>query len=159
MFEDYDLGELVPVIDWTPFFRTWELAGRYPDILKDKTVGAAARSLFADAETMLGQIIEGRWLGAKAVIGLFAANTVNGDDIALYDDDGRAGTLATLHFLRQQMRKSAGGTNLCLADFVAPVESGIADHVGAFAITTGLGIEEKLAEFQRDHDDYSAILL
>ncbi len=158
-FDDYDLAELVPVIDWTPFFRTWELAGRYPDILKDKTVGAAARALFADAETMLGQIIEGGWLGAKAVIGLFAANTVNDDDIALYDDDGRAGVKATLHFPRQQMRKSGSAANLCLADFVAPGTSGIADYVGAFAVTAGLGIEAKLEEFQRGHDDYSAILL
>ncbi|MCH8113236.1 MAG: methionine synthase, partial [Proteobacteria bacterium] len=120
VFDDYDLRELVPVIDWTPFFQTWELAGRYPDILQDNTVGEAARNLFADAETMLTRIIEDRWLGAKAVIGLFAANTVDHDDVALYDDDGRADTKATLYFPRQQMRKSAGAANLCLADFIAP---------------------------------------
>ena len=154
-FEEYDLGELAKFIDWTPFFRTWELAGQYPSILEDKIVGEAARSLFADAQKMLAQIIEGKWLTAKAAIGFFPANAI-GDDIALFKDDARKERLATLHTLRQQMTRDSGKANVALADFVAPVG---ADYVGAFVVTTGLGEEAHIKRFEDDKDDYSAILL
>ncbi|MCH8237642.1 MAG: methionine synthase, partial [Proteobacteria bacterium] len=158
-FEDYDLAELTTFIDWTPFFRTWELKGVYPKILDDPTVGEAARDLFADAEAMLQRLIGEKWLTAKAVIGFFPANRSGPDDVELYTDDGREDVAATLYFLRQQMQKGKGRANHCLADFVAPKETGIADYVGGFAVTAGLGIENKLKEFQAANDDYSGILL
>ena len=157
-FDDYDLAELTRYIDWTPFFRTWELAGAYPRILKDEKVGEAARALFADAKAMLEKIVAGKWLRARATIGFFAANAV-GDDVELYAGDNRGEVRAMVHFLRQQMAKSDGRENFCLADFVAPKNSGLADYLGAFVVTAGLGIETKLAEFEAAHDDYSAILL
>jgi 5-methyltetrahydrofolate--homocysteine methyltransferase len=157
-FGDYDVGELVPYIDWTPFFRTWELAGKYPAILEDEVVGEAARHLFADAREMLGRIVKERWLGARAVIGLFPANSA-GDDVMVYDDDSRTSVRTVFHFLRQQMIKTKGRANNCLADFIAPKDSGVADYIGGFAVTAGLGIEPHLAEFGAAHDDYSSILL
>ncbi|GAB4350501.1 MAG: methionine synthase [Immundisolibacter sp.] len=158
LFEDYPLSELVDYIDWTPFFQAWELAGSYPKILDDATVGEQARQLFTDAKAMLARIVDERWLRARAVVGLFPANA-SGDDIQLYTDDDRSCTLTTLHHLRQQQKKPDGVPNLCLADYVAPLESGLADWLGAFACTAGIGIDEHVARFEAAHDDYNAILL
>jgi len=159
VFEDYDLGDLVGRIDWTPFFRTWELKGAYPAILDDAKEGAAARDLFADARAMLDRIVAEKWLTARAVIGFYPANAVGDDDVALYADEARDEIALTVHFLRQQMAKSRGRPNNCLADFVAPAGSGVTDYLGAFAVTAGIGIEDRLAGFEKDHDDYNAILL
>ncbi|MEQ8230028.1 MAG: methionine synthase [Rhodospirillales bacterium] len=157
-FDDYDLAELVTRIDWTPFFRTWELSGTYPSILEDDKVGEAARNLKKDADAMLQQIVGEKWLTARAAVGFFPANSV-GDDVEVYTDDTRSEVLMTLNFLRQQMKKDAKRPNFCLADFIAPKASGNADYIGGFAVTAGLGIEHKLAEFKANHDDYSDILL
>jgi len=157
-FKDYPLGEIAKVIDWTPFFQTWELAGRYPKILQDKVVGEAARNLFDDAQEMLARIISGKWLGAAAVIGLFPANSV-GDDVEVYTDESRGRLAATFHFLRQQMVKPQDKPNLCLADMVAPKDSGARDYIGAFAVTAGVGIDERVAAYEAKHDDYNAIML
>ena len=159
VFEDYDLAELVARIDWTPFFRTWELKGTYPSILEDKTFGEAARNLFNDAQAMLQQIVGEKWLTAKAVIGFFPANSVNDDDIEVYTDETSGQVRSCFHFLRQQMDKREGRANLCLADFVAPKETELNDYIGGFAVTAGLGIEAKLEEFKASHDDYNSILL
>jgi len=150
-FDNYDLTELVNVIDWTPFFQTWELAGRYPAILDDAVVGVQARELFIDAQKMLEQIVSEKWLTARGVIGLWPANAV-GDDIAL--ENG-----AVLHCLRQQADKPPGRPNFCLSDFIAPKASGKADYIGAFAVQTGGTIEEKVKAYEAAFDDYSAILL
>jgi 5-methyltetrahydrofolate--homocysteine methyltransferase len=157
-FDNYDLKELVDRIDWTPFFRTWELAGIYPKILKDEKVGEVARELFDDAQAMLAKIVAENWLTARAVVGFFPANA-DGDDVAVYTDGNRDQERVRFHFLRQQMKKRAGRPNFCLADFIAPVETGVADYIGGFAVTTGIGIEHKLAEFKANHDDYNDILL
>jgi 5-methyltetrahydrofolate--homocysteine methyltransferase len=153
-FDDYPLQDLVELIDWTPFFNAWELAGRYPAILDDAVVGKQARELFGDAQKMLRQIIAEKWLTARAVVGLWPANSV-GDDVVLDVD----GSHTTLHFLRQQVDKPVERPDFCLADFVAPRDSGKQDWIGAFAVTAGLGIEPHIARFQADHDDYNAILL
>ena len=158
VFESYDLSALVPYIDWTPFFRAWELAGTYPAILEDEVVGESARSLFADAQSMLTKIVEERWLTAHGVIGFWPASA-EGDDVLLYNDDGRNEPLSTVHFLRQQVAKRAGRANECLADFVAPQDTGLTDYLGGFAVTAGHGIDAKVAEFEAAHDDYSAIML
>ena len=158
VFEDYPLDKLVPYIDWTPFFQTWELHGRYPQILNDDKVGEAARSLFADAQEMLTQIVEEKWLQARAVIGFWPANEVGTDDVELYVDDERKETLATFHSLRQQMKRSSDRANFALADFVAPKETGIADYVGGFCVTAGFGEDEVARRFREKHDDYRAIL-
>jgi 5-methyltetrahydrofolate--homocysteine methyltransferase len=158
VLRDYDLAALVPYIDWSPFFQTWDLSGAYPAILDDEKVGETARNVLHDAQTMLERIVDDKWLSANAVFGLFAANAV-GDDIEIYADDARSRTLMTWHNLRQQHQRPQGKPNYCLSDFVAPRESGVADYVGAFAVTAGLGIERKLAEFEEQHDDYSAIML
>ncbi len=155
--EDYPLEELVPLIDWTPFFQTWELAGHYPAILSDPVVGPAASSLFKDARELLDRIVRERRLRARGVFGFFPANGV-GDDIEVYADPGRASKKATIHTIRQQMVKPPGRPNLALADFVAPRETGIADYVGAFAVTAGVGIEALVTGFEAAHDDYNAIL-
>jgi 5-methyltetrahydrofolate--homocysteine methyltransferase len=155
-FETYDLGELAKYIDWTPFFRTWELAGQYPSILQDKIVGEAARPLFVDAQKMLAQIIEGKWLTAKAAIGFFPANAL-GDDIALFRDDARNEKVAMLHTIRQQMSRNEGKPNLALADFIAP--AGTLDYIGGFVVTAGHGEDAHIKRFEADKDDYSAILL
>ena len=155
--EDYPLDELVDRIDWTPFFQTWELAGHYPAILEDPKVGPAARSLFQDARAMLDRIVRERLLTARGVFALFPAASV-GDDIEVYPTADRHEPLATIHTLRQQMAKPPGRPNLALADYVAPRDSGVLDHVGAFAVTTGIGLDALVTEFEAQHDDYSAIL-
>ncbi|MGE4218133.1 MAG: methionine synthase [Alphaproteobacteria bacterium] len=154
---DYPLSDLVDRIDWTPFFRTWELAGTFPRILEDPTVGEVARNLYDDARRMLDRIVAEQWLSASAVLGLFPAARI-GDDVELYTGASRDRPLATVHFLRQQMAKTADRPNFCLADFVAP-KGGMPDHMGAFVVTAGIGIEEHLARFQKQHDDYNDILL
>ncbi len=159
VFRDYPLAEIAPLIDWTPFFQTWELSGRYPKILDDAIVGEAARNLFEDAREMLAQIIEGKWLTARAVIGLFPANRVNGDDIEVYRDETRQEVATTFHFLRQQTVKPADRANLSLADLVAPKQSGVADYIGAFAVTSGIGIDARVEAYEAKHDDYNAIML
>lgn len=156
--DDFPLDTLVWYIDWSPFFQTWEMAGSYPKILDDNIIGIEARKLFDDAQTMLKQIITEKWLTARAVIGFFPANSV-GDDVIVYTDDSRTQTREILHHLRQQNVKAPGRPNYCLSDFIAPADSGITDYLGAFAVTTGIGIESKLEEFELDHDDYSAIML
>jgi len=156
VLENIDLNEVVPYIDWTFFFHAWELKGRYPKILEDAEKGEEARKLFADGQAMLEQILSGNWLQANAVVGLFPANAV-GDDVALYGEENE--TLATLHFLRKQGKQPEGRANECLSDFVSPKENGQIDYVGGFAATAGIGVEEKVAEFEADHDDYSALML
>jgi 5-methyltetrahydrofolate--homocysteine methyltransferase len=159
VFADYPLAELATRIDWGPFFKAWELAGKFPQILDDAVVGPEARRLFDDATAMLQQIIQEKWLTARGVIGFYPANSVNHDDIELYTDDSRSEVLAVFHQLRQQMNKRHEAPNLCLADYIAPKDSGVADYLGTFAVTTGIGIEAKIAEFEADHDDYHSILL
>ncbi len=159
-FDDYDLAELVSRIDWGPFFQVWELAGRYPNILQDPVVGETAREVFRDGQAMLEQIVAERWLTAKAVIGLWPANTVGDDDIEVFTDASRQGLIGVIHTLRQQMvRDREGRYNRALADFVAPKETGLADWVGGFAVTTGHGVDDRAASYERHHDDYSAIML
>jgi len=158
-FEDYPLDELREYIDWTPFFHAWELKGRYPKIFDDAEKGEEARKLFKDAEDMLDTLIDEKWLTARAVIGLYPANCVNEDDIEVYTDDSREQVMLTLHNIRQQQEKPPGKPNACLSDFVAPKDSGIQDYIGTFAVTTGIGVDEKVAEFEKDHDDYKSIML
>ena len=157
VFDDYPLDELVGLIDWGPFFNAWELAGRYPDILDDAVVGAQARELFADAQAMLRRIVDEKWLTARAVVGLWPAHGV-GDDVVV-SDAGPDASGTTLHFLRQQADKPPERPDFCLADFIAPKDSGRKDWIGGFAVTAGLGIEPHVERFQADHDDYNAILL
>ncbi|QCC77291.1 methionine synthase [Nocardioides daphniae] len=156
--EAYDLSELRDYIDWQPFFNAWEMKGKFPDILNNPTTGEAARKLYEDAQHMLDRIIEEKWLTANAVFGLFPANAV-GDDVEVYADDARTSVRTTLHHLRQQGEHREGVPNRSLADYVAPRETGIADHVGAFAVTAGIGAAERVAAFREELDDYSAILL
>ena len=155
VFDDVSLAELRAIIDWTPFFQTWELSGRYPQILDDAIVGAQSRELFADAQAMLDLIVNEKWLTAKAVAGIWPAHAV-GDDVLL--GDAHSSTI-TLHFLRQQAEKPDDRANFCLADFIAPLDSGKADWIGAFAVNTGIGIDPHVARFEADLDDYNAILL
>jgi 5-methyltetrahydrofolate--homocysteine methyltransferase len=159
-FRSYDLAELVPYIDWTPFFSTWELAGRYPRILSDNVVGPEAKKLFDDAQAMLKRLVAEKWLTANAVVGFWPANAA-GDDIAVYADDARGGQLAVLHTLRQQMAREnqRDRANTALADFVAPRESGLADYIGAFAVTAGIGEAEALERRIDKTDDYGRIML
>ncbi|WP_313457620.1 methionine synthase [Stenotrophomonas sp.] len=154
VLDDYPLDDLVEVIDWTPFFQAWELAGKFPAILTDEIVGTQASELYRDARAMLTRIVDERWLTAKAVFGLWPANSV-GDDVQLQTQQGPA----TLHFLRQQVDKPVERPDFCLADFIAPADSGKRDWIGAFAVTAGIGIEPHVARFEADHDDYNAILL
>ncbi len=158
VLNDIDLAEIVPYIDWTFFFHAWQLKGRFPRILDDAEKGEEARKLFADAQDMLEKVIEEKWLGASAVVGLFPANAV-GDDIEVYTDETRHGLNTVLHNLRKQGRQPEGKYNECLADYVAPKDSGLADYIGGFAATAGIGIDEKVAEFDADHDDYSSLML
>ncbi|MCP4410240.1 MAG: methionine synthase [Gammaproteobacteria bacterium] len=158
-FACYPLDELVDHIDWTPFFMAWELAGKFPKILDDKVVGKEARELYHDARGMLEKIIAEKWLTARAVIGFFPANTVAEDDIELYTDDSRGRVLATLHHLRQQMHRLSNQPNYCLADYVAPKSTAVADYLGVFAVTAGIGMEPHIERFEAQHDDYSAIML
>jgi 5-methyltetrahydrofolate--homocysteine methyltransferase len=158
VFEDFPLAELRPYIDWTPFFGAWEIKGRYPDVLNNAATSEQARSLLADANAMLDRMERERWVHARGVVGIFPANGV-GDDIEVYSDEARTTVLTTLRGLRQQGQHREGVSNKCLSDFIAPKETGIADHVGAFSVTAGLGLEERLLAFKADLDDYSAILL
>ena len=155
----YSLQEISQYIDWSPFFQAWELAGRYPKILQDEVVGEEARKLFADAQSMLKLIIAEKWLTANAVFGIFPANSVNNDDIEIYSDESRNQVAMTWHNLRQQTLKPQDKPNLCLADYIAPKESSVADYIGAFAVTTGIGIDARVAEFEKQNDDYNAIML
>jgi len=158
--KNYDLAEIAEHIDWSPFFQTWDLAGAYPKILDDAVVGVEARKVLADAQAMLKKIIEGKWLRANGVFGLFHANSVNhGEDIEIYAGEKRDRVLMTWHNLRQQNRKPTGNPNLCLGDFVAPKDSGVADYVGAFAVTAGLGIDKRVKAYEEKNDDYNAIML
>jgi len=161
VFEEYPLEELVDYIDWTPFFISWQLPGKFPAILNDEKVGAEAQRLYNDARSLLRRIIDEGWLQARAAIGLFPANTVRDDDIEVYADKERKKVKATLCMLRQQRKKAAGQPNISLADFIAPPSGGRegADFIGAFAVTTGFGIEEHVRRFEAEHDDYHAILL
>ena len=154
VFDDYPLAELVDYIDWTPFFQAWELAGKYPAILEDEVVGRQASELYRDARKMLDRIIAEKWLTASAVFGIWPANSV-GDDVLMRHDSGDT----MLHFLRQQVDKPVERPDFCLADFIAPLDSGLQDWIGMFAVTAGIGIEPHLERFQADHDDYNAILL
>jgi 5-methyltetrahydrofolate--homocysteine methyltransferase len=155
---EYPLEELIPYIDWSPFFRSWDLHGKYPQILVDEVVGDQATSLFEDAQAMLAQIVNEKWLIASARFGIFPANSV-GDDIEVYRDEKRNVVQATWLTLRQQLKKKVGQPNIALADFIAPKESGLADYMGAFCVTTGFGTQEKAAQFEADQDDYNAILV
>jgi 5-methyltetrahydrofolate--homocysteine methyltransferase len=161
VFKNFDLAELEPFIDWGPFFQTWDLAGPFPAILKDEVVGTEAQRVFSDGKRMLKRLIEGRWLQAHAVVGLYPANS-DGEDIVLWTDEGRTQKALTWHGLRQQtekpLRENQHNPNRCLSDFVAPMGQG-ADHVGVFAVTAGLGVDAKEKYFLDDHDDYSAIML
>jgi 5-methyltetrahydrofolate--homocysteine methyltransferase len=157
-FRSYDLAELARYIDWTPFFQAWELKGAFPRILDDDKYGEAARPLYEDAKAMLKQLIEERWLTANGVVGFWPANSI-GDDIELYTDETRTKRLATLHTIRQQMDRDRDKPNLALADFVAPKETGLADYVGGFAMTTGIGEEDVARRFERANDDYSKIMV
>jgi 5-methyltetrahydrofolate--homocysteine methyltransferase len=154
---DFPLAELADYIDWSPFFSTWDLPGRYPAILDDAKVGEAARSLYADARAMLDRILRENWLRASAVVGFWPANRI-GDDIELYSCACHKAPLATLHTLRQQLVRREQRANVALADFVAPRDSGLTDYIGAFAVTTGLGEDDIAARFAGANDDYSAIL-
>jgi 5-methyltetrahydrofolate--homocysteine methyltransferase len=157
-FGDYPLTELLGYIDWMPFFNAWEFAGKFPDILTDPVVGEAASNLYADARRMLKTLIAERWLTARAVLGVFPANSI-GDDVEIFAGEARDTPLTTLNFLRQQKGKPDGQPHECLADYVAPKTSAVRDYWGAFAVTAGIGIEEHVARFEREHDDYSAIML
>jgi 5-methyltetrahydrofolate--homocysteine methyltransferase len=162
VFMNIDLAELVRFMDWTPFFQTWDMAGKFPAILSDEVVGTEATRVYNDAQAMLKNIVEQRWLTANAVIGLWPANSVRDDDIELYADESRRDVALTWHGLRQQTEKQedADGRlrpSRCLADFIAPRPSGVRDYIGAFACTAGIGAREKIAEFIAAHDDYSAI--
>ncbi|MBD2717098.1 methionine synthase [Microvirga sp. STR05] len=157
--EDYDLAELAEYIDWTPFFQTWELKGRYPRILEDPNVGEAATQLFHDAQKMLRQIIDEKLLTARAVIGFWPANTVGHDTVQVFTDDTRQEVATEFFTLRQQSEKAEGVPNLAFSDFVAPLETGRADYIGGFAVTAGIGIEKHLERFEAEHDDYSSILM
>ena len=159
IFEDYSLAELVPYIDWMPFFNAWEFTGKFPDILRDPIIGEAATNLYADARRMLERLVAEKWLRARAVVGFYPANSVGDDDIEVYTDQRRQAATLRLHHLRQQKSKPQDQPQLCLSDFIAPAQSGRADHIGAFAVTAGIGIEEHVARFEAAHDDYSSIML
>lgn len=159
ILSDFPLTELEPYIDWTPFFHTWELRGSYPRILTDKVVGVEATALFADAQVMLRKLIDEKLLKANGVIGFWPANSVNDDDIELYTDDTRTTVLTTIHTLRQQSEKVKGEPHYALADFIAPKDSGRADYWGGFAVTSGLGCDELVKEYEENHDDYNSIMV
>src|SRR6202008_4161353 len=156
-FDEYDLAELAEYIDWTPFFQTWELSGRFPAILSDTKVGEVARSLYDDARKMLDLIIKEKWFKARATIGFWPANAV-GDDIAVFADEARKQKIATLHTLRQQLEKREGRFNAALSDFIAPATSGVPDYVGGFVVTAGIGEDAVADRFKNANDDYSSIL-
>ncbi|MEQ8525646.1 methionine synthase [Gracilimonas sp.] len=157
-FEDYPISELRNYIDWSPFFRTWMLTGKYPDILEDEEVGEQAQSLFDDAQELIDRIVEQNLLKAKAAIGFYSANSY-GDDIKIYEGDNQSKELTGFHFLRQQTKKRSGQPNSCLSDYIAPQETGITDYIGFFAVTAGLGIEAIIDEYKKVNDDYNIILV
>lgn len=157
-FKNFDLTELVRHIDWTPFFQTWSLFGQYPAILEDKVVGEQAKKVFADAQAMVKRMVDGRWLTANGVVAFYPANSINDDDIEVYQDETRQKVLFTWRGLRQQGIKREGVENKCLADFIAPKSSGVMDYIGLFAVTAGIGVEKKEKEFMDDNDDYSSIM-
>jgi 5-methyltetrahydrofolate--homocysteine methyltransferase len=159
VFDDISLEEIEAYIDWTPFFHSWELAGRYPRILTDEIIGEEATKLFADAKVMLRKLVDEKLLTAKAVVGIFPANSVDHDDMELYTDETRSDVLMNIHNLRQQTEKVAGKPHMCLTDFVAPKESGKQDYLGAFAVTAGHGCDELVAVYEADHDDYNSIMV
>ena len=159
ILNDFNLATLRDYIDWTPFFMTWELKGKYPTIFEDKIVGAEAKKLFDDANKLLDKIISEKLLTANGVLGLFPANSVGIDDIEIYSDETRHGVKRVLHTLRQQVKKSQSEPNLALADFIAPKESDVKDYIGMFAVTAGIGIEKIVQKFERDHDDYNSIMI
>ena len=161
VFTDYPLSQLVDYIDWTPFFITWSLAGKYPAILEDEKVGKAATDLFADAQALLKKIVDEKLLTAKAVIGFWPANKTADNDVQLYATDESGSAIEKLHFLRQQIPKEEELANLCLADFIAPVDNGGCgtDYIGGFAVTTGIGADELAAEYAAENDDYTAIMV
>jgi 5-methyltetrahydrofolate--homocysteine methyltransferase len=154
----YDLGELARFIDWSPFFQAWDLAGSYPKILDDPLIGEAARNVLTDGKAMLARVISEKWLTANAVVGFFPAASA-GDDIEIYADESRSSPAVVWHCLRQQSEKAEDRVNLCLADFVAPRDCGVRDYVGAFAVTAGIGVDERVREFESRHDDYGAIMI
>jgi 5-methyltetrahydrofolate--homocysteine methyltransferase len=157
VFDDYDLAKIGRYIDWTPFFKAWELSGKFPEILDDENVGKTASNLYRDAQALLQCMVEEKWLTAKGVVGLFPANSA-GDDIELFANGSHQVPLAIVHTLRQQMEKPPGRPNLCLADFIAPKETGVPDYLGAFAVTAGIGLEAVVARFEADGDDYHSIM-
>lgn len=159
VFDDYSIEELVQYIDWTPFFSSWQMKGKYPAIFEDQTIGEEAKKLFNDAQSMLRRIVDEQWLKAKAVVGLFPANALTNDSVALYENEEAEEVLTTLHFLRQQAVYAKGKPNSCLSDFIMPATQGKKDYIGAFAVTAGIGIEQWVTKFEQDHDDYQAILL
>ncbi|WLQ15584.1 methionine synthase [Hahella aquimaris] len=159
VFDDYPLQELVDYIDWTPFFISWDLAGKYPRILQDEKVGEAARQLFQDAQKMLSHIIDNNLLKARAVVGIWPSNRISDEDTVLYTDESKSAPLATLSHLRQQTQREQNRPNYSLADFVAPAESGKDDYVGAFVVTAGIGAEELAKQYESEHDDYSSIMV
>lgn len=158
-FHTIDLEILRAYIDWSPFFLSWELRGKYPAIFEDSIYGAEAKRIYNDAHAILDIIIKENALHARGICGLFPANTVNDDDIELYTDESRTEVLCTLNMLRQQSVKAQGQFNLSLADFIAPKESGIKDYCGAFAVTAGIGVEELCKRYEAQHDDYSSIMV
>jgi len=158
LFDEVTLEEIAEYIDWTPFFQTWDLHGKYPNILTDEVVGETATQLFSDAKIMLATICEEKWLENRAVVGIWPANAV-GDDVEVYTDDSRTNVLDKFHMLRQQLKKSAKASNHSLADYIAPKETGLADYIGGFVVTAGIGIEPHIERFEADHDDYNSILL
>ena len=159
VFDDFPLEDLIETIDWTPFFITWELAGKFPAILDDVTVGAQASELYADAQAMLKRIVDEKWLTARATVGFWPASRSGSDDITVYADESRTEGIATLHHLRQQRAIKNGKGNACLADFIAPADGGLHDYIGGFCVTTGLGVDELAKKFEAAHDDYNSILL
>ncbi len=158
VFPDYNIEELTDYIDWTPFFSTWQLRGKYPAIFENEAYGEEAKKLFNDAQSMLRRIIDENWLQAKAIVGLFPASSQE-DDVLIYKNENREEVQTTLHFLRQQRKKAPGQANNCLSDFIAPASSGREDYIGAFAVTAGIGIEKYVKAFEENNDDYNAILL
>ncbi len=159
VLKDFSLETLRKYIDWTPFFITWELKGKYPSIFEDKNVGVEAKKLFDDANKLLDKIISEKLLTANGVVGLFPANSIGFDDIEIYTDESRRGVKRVLHTIRQQVQKSKDEPNIALADFIAPKESGADDYIGMFAVTTGIGIEKLIEQFEKDHDDYNSIMV
>jgi 5-methyltetrahydrofolate--homocysteine methyltransferase len=158
-FEDYPLREIVKYIDWTPFFQTWELHGKFPRIFEDEVVGSAAKKLYADAGEMLKEIVTNKWIKAKGVIGIWPANSNGLDTIHVFDPENPTKEIHRIECMRQQLKKAQGQPNLSLCDFIAPKSTGIRDYIGGFAVATGFGIEERLEVYKKNHDDYNAIML